>query len=281
MSLKTKMSQCLGKAATRAIGNTAHYGIELEYENNVTKRDNLKWWTATHDGSLRDNGVEFVSKPLSRAQVKTALDEARAMVKKSNLIATERCGLHVHVNMHPYTFGQFFSLVTLYALVETSVFATYAEGRDDSSFAVPLYDNNTLVRHLANDCNYIRQQTKSGKLRRMYAQQASKYSAINTCSLGTFGTLEFRQPYCTRQFKAIKGWIEFIQRLEDTAIEYSDPLQVLDAYETNGLGALQEQLFGTTIKVDDELQEAGVDAATFIAGYEPPAWQELNWDQAI
>jgi len=280
MSMSNKMSQVIGAGRTRPISTLPHYGIELEYENcQGTVETKGTHWACIGDGSLRNNGIELVSIPLTAGQVSTALVQAKAFVDKHRLVATERCGLHFHINMHPYTLGQFFSFVTAYALIEPTIFATYAEGRENSAFCVPLYNNTALIQRLSYDNNAVRRvkNVRTNSLRTCMG--SSKYSAINVSSLGKFGTVEFRQPYCTRDIDAILNWTQFCQRLERWACDsFTDPSQVLDFYANHEVGGLQELLMGTTVDVSDSTQEKASDAATFIAGYEPPHWRELDWE---
>ena len=256
------------------------YGIELEYENvplrGMAERPNFRHWRLNGDGSLRNYGIELTSVPLSEVQLLPALDEVAPFIEQSRAIATERCGLHVHINVQPYTFGQVWSFITLYALMEPSIYESYAQGRKHSIFSVPLMYNTLQVSRLAEDCKQAREENRRSL--HMHCLRTPKYSALNTgMCMENFGTLEMRQPYCTTDLSAAYGWILFCTRLRDMGMSYNDPLSVIALFETIGLNQLQQELFGTTITVEEKDQDFAEDAAYAIASRPETKWQDISW----
>ena len=255
-------------------------GIELEYEQVA----NLQGWAPQHwvaasDGSLRNRGVELVSRPLPFDTVEAALQEAETMVGTTGAMASERCGLHTHMNMRPYSIGQVWSLASLYAIIEPTLYQTYALQREDSMFAVPLWLNTRQVNALYRDITALRNIRSGGPMPPCTALQTSKYSALNFTSLTSFGTLEMRQPYCTTDFEAIRSWVDFCKRLVEIGTSWEDPNEVLDYYERGSLDEVQERMFGETIVIDPDIQEQADDAAYLIAGQTDAVWQDLNWER--
>ncbi len=260
--------------------NTNALGIELEYES-VT--DLAGWvpqhWTVASDGSLRHRGVELVSRPLLFANVEDALLEAETMVLTTGAIASERCGLHTHMNMRPYSIGQVWALSCLYAIIEPTLYQTYAVQRKDSMFAVPLWLNTRQVSALYRDITALRNFRSAGPMPVCTILNSCKYSALNFTSLASFGTLEMRQPYCTTDFEAIRSWVDFCIRLVEIGTSWEDPNEVLDYYERGSLEEIQERMFGETVAVDPDDQELADDAAALIAGQVDPVWQDLSWER--
>lgn len=280
MSLDTAVTAYfgLGDAAWTAVDTEPCVGIELEYERAVVPSDwrNSETWTLDRDGSLRDSGIELISCPLAFEETDDALEEAEGRVATLGGIATERCGIHVHMNMRVYTLGQMWSIMALYGLLEPTIFETYAEGRKDSIFCVPLFQQQSQQQRLSDDIRNIR--LANGR-RTSNLLNANKYSALNTgrC-LSQFGTLEMRQPYSTNNFDAIRSWVQFCKRLMNTGAGYNDPLHVLDEYYRSGLGGMQESMFGDIYAIDEEEQEQAEDAVAFLSGYDEPTWNELTWE---
>jgi hypothetical protein len=235
---------------------------------------------ATDDGSLRNGGVELVSIPLLFDEVEAAVVEVETIIQESGAIASSRCGLHTHMNMRPYSVGQVWSLATLYGILEPSLYLGYAVGREDSTFAVPLWLNTRQVRALSNDLANVRR-TRSDLLPHPECLSTCKYSALNFGALSRFGTLEMRQPYCSTDFEAIRSWLDFCVRLIEIGTSFEDPCEVIDYYERTSLTGVQERMFGTTMEVSPDIQELADDAAYLIAGFEEPEWQELEWDNPI
>jgi hypothetical protein len=269
----------MGQAAYPELDDQNALGIELEYEQ-VTNTE--AWasphWVATSDGSLRNRGVELVSRPLAFGSVEDALSDAETMVASSGALATERCGLHTHMNMRPYSVGQIWSLGCLYGIIEPTLYQTYALRREDSMFAVPLWLNTGQVDALRRDITSIRNMREGAHMPPCSIVQTSKYSALNFASLASFGTLEMRQPYCSNDFEAIRSWTDFCQRLIEVGTSWEDPNEVLDYYARGSLDEIQERMFGVVVDIDPDIQEQADDAAFLIAGHTEPEWDELNWE---
>jgi len=264
------------------LASTNAIGIELEYEQIVgLEAWTPHYWVAAPDGSLRNQGVELISRPLLFNEVTPALEEAETMVSITGAIASARCGLHTHMNMRPYSIGQIWSLTCLYAIIEPTIYQTYALHRTDSMFAVPLWLNNRQSNALFRDITNIRNMQNEEPMPACTSLVTSKYSALNFTSLATFGTLEMRQPYCSTDFNAIRSWIDFCVRLIEIGTSWEDPNEILHYYETTSLMEIQERLFGVIVGIDSNRQEMADDTAYTIAGQIDPVWQELNWDREI
>lgn len=249
-----------------AMDRYQRFGIELEYEN-VRRDAGLRGtrWSAVRDGSLRNNGIEYVSEPLSFRDVGPSLTSVMGIAAGLGARVTPRCGLHVHLNMRPYTVGQVLSLAVVYGLLEPSVFKRFAEGRELSPFCVPQYANTLLVGHLQEDTRGARLHARL-PLRNVTA--TSKYAAVNYSSLRTFGTVEARHLRGTLDPREAREWVEFWKRLVDYAIDFNDPVHVMDHYERGGLEELQIELIGDAVEVDQLDQEDAEVTCSLIAGDE-------------
>ena len=281
MSLDVNISEWIpmGRPLVPELTTCDALGIELEYEQ-VTNTESWasEYWVASLDGSLRNRGVELVSRPLAFGSVEAALSSVETMLRQSGAVATARCGLHTHMNMRPYSVGQIWSLACLYGIIEPALYQTYALDREDSMFAVPMWLNTGLVSALNRDITSLRNLDEEGPMPLCTAVASSKYCALNFTSLATFGTLEMRQPYCTRDFDAIRSWTDFCQRLIEIGTSWEDPNEVLAYYERTSLEEIQERMFGMVIPTDSHVQEQADDAAYLIAGHVEPVWTELNWN---
>jgi hypothetical protein len=264
-------------------------GLELEYENVIIEYDDeydepratgMEHWHTVPDGSLRNGGIEYVSTPIPFADTDAEIDIVGAYLEaqQPRAIATERCGLHVHMNMIPYTVGQVWSLIALYALLEPTIYKTYAIDRETNMFAVPLWANHVQVGTLYRDISYLRGITAGAPVREAEVINTCKYSAMNFQALNKFGTVEMRQPYCTRDMDAIKSWVDFCKRLVENGVMYADPDEILEWYARSSLSELQTLMFGESYEIDIDRQDDAEDAASMVAGYTEPSWQDLTWD---
>lgn len=261
--LESKLAQGLAFPANTALDRYKRFGIELEFENARRPVNTAgSKWRSVPDGSLRNHGIEYVSLPLTSREVPKEVRWICAKAQEARMRATPRCGVHVHLNVRPYTLGQIASVATLYGLLEPSIFARYAEGRERSTFCCPQYSNTALQQALRADfidmrrdnCRYFPN-----------AQRSAKYAALNYSSLARFGTLEARQLAGTIDPDVIIEWVQFLSRMLSRGVGFTSPEAMLDHYERVGLEALQEEIMNEQVEVDQDDQEDAVTSVNLFA----------------
>lgn len=288
-------------------------GIELEYENwrdTDTSRPPPRW-QLTNDPSLRNNGIELISKPLSP---KTVHDDIEAVVKwacKSRIDAHERCGTHVHLNQLPYTYANIWSLTMIYTLLEPYIFAKWAPRRQESHFCVPLFNNTVIAQVMGDDITELRRgieppviqkkRTKpqphrlrfaelvrvpeprivGGPFRNLGLFNTNKYSALNFSRMLDLGTVEFRMFPSTVDAKLINTWIDLILDIQEYGNKFKDPIEIVYSIEDRGENFILERFGLADIKVNKLDKEDALDTITLMAGYEPTDWKTLDWDMEV
>jgi hypothetical protein len=80
--------------------------------------------------------------------------------------------------------------------------------------------------------------------------------------------VEARQLPCTLNPREAREWVEFWKRVVDYAVEYADPIHVMDHYERGGIRELQRELLGEAIQVDPLDQEDAEVACMLLSGDE-------------
>lgn len=221
------------------VSPSALVGIEVEVENMPHFVHTEYYWNCKQDGSLRNNGLEFTSIPLRGYQVPYALEYLKKQMYENNKPDfSNRCSVHVHLNVRDMTWDQIKCLVILYALFERHFFYIAGTRREESIFCVPLYKTEQLtgILHLENN---------------LYKWQ--KYNALNLGTLvGTndmpkYGTVEFRHLYGTDNIDIIVNWINNIMCLREAAKKMSLSKLLEDVYHMNTTSsyiALYSQVFG-------------------------------------
>lgn len=174
INLNTNIASFFG--VRQILGN--RYGLELEYEGAKLDRlptgNDLTRWKVTKDDSLRNNGIEFISRPIGMARLPDYMSQLDNAVKKISCEANIRCGLHVHVNMTHRNFGELYNAIVLYTLLEPRIFREFAPGREISHFCVPLFSNTVLTEWLYNDVQSLRNGlVVEGKKKSMYTKKAT------------------------------------------------------------------------------------------------------------
>lgn len=219
------------------------FGLELELEKVQYKSHVMTipaTWIVTDDGSLKLDGVEFISIPLKQLYLETELK--RLYDGLENFKSTLRCSTHVHMNVRDFTLKELAGFVLLYQVFEKSFFKYVGLERWDNFFCVPLFEIPTIVGN-ALKCMESNQPSMTWK----------KYSALNLCPIWggdgskTLGTVEFRHMRGTGDIESIINWVNLIARLKLAAKkmpleEIKDHIKVMNT--TSGYYWLVTEVFG-------------------------------------
>lgn len=200
------------------INDSCLIGLEIEIENiiNSTYNDLMGlYWTETEDNSLRNNGKEYKSIPLRAKQIPYAIEHLKTILFNTNIDAnfSNRCSVHVHLNVRDFTIEQLACFVILYCIFEKHFFHIAGTKREDNIFCVPLWNiqNIPTIEQLNNSFIYT---------------QWHKYLALNCgCIFGSsdntaFGTIEFRHLYGTLNTNILYPWINSIIALREASYKY-------------------------------------------------------------
>ena len=190
-------------------------GIEIEVENITEGVPFPAYWSSHADGSLRNNGIEFVSVPLQVKQIQGALELLYKNMKAGNQPSfSNRTSVHIHLNCRDMTQDQVHCLTLLYAIFEKHFYSFAGTKRANSIYCVPLWRCNLL--------KYARDVIYSFNPSRWH-----KYCGINLLPLidnngnRGYGTVEFRHLYGTDSVHSILEWINMILCLRKAALEMS------------------------------------------------------------
>lgn len=176
-------------------------GVELEIEDVQNFKKDIEW-AIENDGSLRNNGKEFISPPLDRASlVKGFKDIHAALVhdKKNPKPFTERTSIHVHVNCLDLTQHQTRSIIMWYALFEPIFFAMVSPNRRNNIHCVGL-DQTLVSEHYRRTIPIM-------------VQKWSKYTALNVLPLKPQGTIEFRHMEGHADADRFADWLLILENL--------------------------------------------------------------------
>lgn len=191
------------------------YGVELEIENASFDWGN-SFWTSKEDGSLRNGGVEFVSKPATFSNLVQKLtrfyDEHPLKNTPDNgSNFSDRTSIHVHTNCTDLTEEQLSSICLMYSVCERLLYNYIGHDRDKNIFCVPWYE--TLITH-----NMI-SQVVVGNLGNIKMWQ--KYTGLNLLTLSTLGTIEWRHMHGNNDLDFIVNWLKLISHHYRVAHKYS------------------------------------------------------------
>lgn len=186
-------------------------GIEIEVEKAVFVVC-PRGWFSTKEGSLRDHGIEFVSKVGLRVEgAYSLLESFLASVEKSRksdpdcFQFTERTSIHIHLDCSLLSEKQIQALLVLYTLVEGPLFEFGGNHRKYNVFCVPFRDS--IINHMGTLGEQI--------------DNWEKYSALNLKCLRQYGTVEFRIMEGTIEIDRIYTWILLLSLLHHASKQMS------------------------------------------------------------
>lgn len=189
-------------------------GTELEIEA-VMGGNWAAGWQKTTDGSLRNEGAEFISPPLETKALVDGFKQIHATFQKYNDFPkfSERTSIHVHVNCLDLTQQQVRAIVLWYALFEPVFFAMVEPNRANNIHCVPL-DQTSLSKQYKQELPTI-------------IDKWSKYTALNLLPLQSQGTIEFRHMEGHDDAARFEWWLKTLENLWAYGRDHTLTRQVL------------------------------------------------------
>ena len=205
MKMNTIRDIYVGGGASKHVplnSDKMYLGIECEIESiyNYNKLQTTLW-NPTNDGSLRNNGMEFISVPLSIDDAPTAFKNLHASLQfreKADAFSP-RTSTHVHVNVLDFTPAQVRTFTLLYALFEECFFGMVDINRRHNIHCVPLTETYLPQLYHRNLDSLI--------------HNWHKYTAFNLLPVAAQGTVEFRHLQGTDDVQLLQEWLGSINRL--------------------------------------------------------------------
>lgn len=183
-------------------------GIEVEVEGIRNRLGAFKFWNHTEDGSLRNNGRELISVPLSGRLIDYALHELQAILLACpHRSWSHRCSIHVHQNFSTMREKQLMAYVMIYGLFEELFYSRVAPYRKANAFCYPATSIDPIVFMEIRDDN--------------------KYCGLNLAPLKRQCTVEFRHMHGTEDMTALRRWLQLIVKLH-AWVERQPSKQVVD-----------------------------------------------------
>jgi hypothetical protein len=188
-------------------------GIEVEVEK-TAPLEGLRLWNVTKDGSLRNDGYEFVSKPIRGRLIECALLELKNALYKYTPYHefTDRTSVHIHTNVRHMEIEHVANFVLLYLALEPIFFKftekLYNTKRRENNYCVPIEESKShlnLLHHLG-----MYYATLDSQWMRAIVNNWRKYTAFNLLPMESLGTIEFRHMGGTIDVPYIMDWINMI-----------------------------------------------------------------------
>lgn len=228
-----------------------YVGVEIEVEGIHSDayrnwQANIPRWFDVHaDGSLRDGGAEFITFPFDGDYSQHVLGYFFEKLSQTNpgFKFTNRCSIHVHLDMTDTTYWQFESLYQLYLVFEYQFYQYAGEVREQSNFCVPVSETPFEEYLFSN----VKNRSWSTLLNIIPGLDQAKYTGLNITRLRDLGTVEFRHLPGQKRVPIISKFIQFILALKRFAMSKSREEVnnlILNANTISNYQPLAESIFG-------------------------------------
>lgn len=221
------------------VDKNTYLGIEVEVENVQSFMQASPYWRMTEDGSLRNDGREFITPPIRAWRIEQALTTLFDKQINRDVDFSERTSIHVHMNIRTLTVAQLEALVITYLLFERCLFNFVEKRRYNNVFCVPVCETQMgryLDRLILNGNPIF---------------QWQKYTALNLLPITEKGTIEFRHMQGTQDIKKLMTWINLILCLKKFALR-NDPEyiwhRVTSLNTTSEYRMFGEEVFGPLLE---------------------------------
>lgn len=170
------------------INGVCRIGVELEVENIPSPPRRLRYWETKSDGSLRNNGIEFVFRgPMGGQDAFNAITELDGTLYNSEVDLNIRCSTHVHVDARDMTVPELKRFILAYCYYELFLFRQSGEYRVNSNFCTPMSKAEGMIDILSrfwfeSDSSFLD----------YISSNWDKYCSINLLPLRQFGSIEIR-----------------------------------------------------------------------------------------
>lgn len=225
-------------------------GIEIEAEDcslTYESRSHLSrsGWRADTDGSLRDDGLEFVlASPLHGDNLSAAIDAFfNAQDLGMEWSVSPRAGTHIHLNMTDRPLSHLQAMTALVYCIDPLIFRFAGEDRRWCSYCNSL---NTVPSFRIRQLLGITDSHSTEWYNFWPANSGDRYYGFNLTSIGKYGTIEFRY-FPTPVTKAqLWSWIDLCHAIYEYSKKFSE--------ENEPVGAVMTELHNNTAGVLDEIE---------------------------
>lgn len=216
--------------------------IEMEGQNLQFLEHDHPTWRVEHDGSLRGaETLEYVlKKPVEIGKVPKVL-QVLMENKNQKFIPSDRCGVHVHINVQRMIFSEIMSFIILYMIWEKVLVNYCGESREGNMFCLRANDAQHIIIRLIE----LQQAQNLNPILKRHRED--RYSALNLCSLHKFGSLEFRALKTPEDLLKIEDWVQILYRLKEKSLECKNPMDYFNEYSYMGTEGFLLNTFGPDI----------------------------------
>ena len=197
------------------------------------------FWNVKTDGSLRNYGVEFVTDKLFGEDLLHALDELDAYFLCHDFDISDRCGIHVHIDVRELKPEEYERFILDYIIFERVLFKYCGINREENLYCLPFCKSDHYKKVMADISHSI----KTGKKFINFISGFERYSALNLAATAKYGSLEFRQLPTTTDMTRVLEWINIIMCLKRNCLDNNSD-NIHKEISSHGFSNYLEYIFG-------------------------------------
>lgn len=222
-----------------AVTSTCLVGIEVEVENAVGQVNSINpVWNTEADGSLRNNGIEFISRIIPAKDAPGAISSLLGTTLTDSCCFSPRTSIHVHLDMSNQELGSSIDLALLYTCFEPLFYRFVGRGRMNNIYCVPIFKTR-LIDQLCRASAHTK------------ISRWTKYTGLNLLPITKQGTVEFRHMHGTFDVRKVAIWIRLITKLRDYVIAQDSKSirsMILDFNDASDYRSLLFKIFGRDVE---------------------------------
>jgi hypothetical protein len=219
-------------------------GIEIEMEGENIYIDNTRVWRSDGDGSLRGEATEYILThpiPIETVEntLQTLIDTVRKQQGRYTFNPSDRCGVHVHINVQHMTFNELFNFMFLYLLMEKVLVSYCGESREGNLYCLRSSDAEYFIDRIIDVKRYseLDYLTKNDR-------NELRYSSMNPEAIRKFGSVEFRSLRTPHNLLDIKEWVDILYQVKTASLMFDEPKSFIEHYSFRGEEGFFKDIMG-------------------------------------
>ena len=219
-------------------------GIEIEMEGhnlNLNPAQNI--WGQAGDGSLRgEESIEWIlNGPCTLQEVREKLKQLFISLNEEHeykggdlfLNPSDRCGVHIHINVQHMTFQEVFNFIFLYLMFEKVLVGYCGASREGNFYCLRASDAEYFIDKMIE----TRKHSEIDLL--TPGRDQMRYASVNPGAIRKFGSVEFRSLRTPIDLMDIEEWVYILNQIRMSSFKFDEPQEVIEKYSARG----EEQFF--------------------------------------
>ena len=229
-----------GKSSKKLVNSSKALGLEVEVENANLPLSNLRYWLTVRDGSLRNNGLEYIFKnPCKGDAIVNALKELCSHLGNTDAEVTSRCGVHIHLDVTTCRITKLTRLIYLLTVLEP-VLIDITGKRWGNHYCRPSIRLDDVLNTITN---LILSPYATESLTQL--TRLSKHTAISYAALSRYGTIECRFFESSIDYDTLLYYCNLILAIDKYANKKYTPSKFLEKMRNTSIEDLLADVFGT------------------------------------